>query len=85
MSKWHLVQQQLLLREILKEPIISYRKKCSLRHTRERKMITRARKPNIPWSFVQTFVANTENTGRTTESFKPVNLNLHGSSNQARF
>ena len=38
MSKWHLVQQQPLLREILKEPIISYRNKCSLRHTRERKL-----------------------------------------------
>ena len=36
MSKWHLGQQQPLLREILKEPIISYRKKCSLRHASEK-------------------------------------------------
>lgn len=39
MSKSHLVQQQPLLRGILKKPIIPYRKRGSLRRARERKIM----------------------------------------------
>ena len=44
MSNSHLVQQQPLLRGILKKPIIPYRKRGSLRRARERKIMARARK-----------------------------------------
>jgi len=42
LSKWHLIQNQPLLREIFKEPpLIPYKKGKSLRDTRESKTITR--------------------------------------------
>ena len=47
MSKSHLVQQQPLLRGILKKPIIPYRKRSSLRRVRERKIMARARKLGV--------------------------------------
>jgi len=43
LSKWHLIQNQPLLREIFKEPpLIPYKKGKSLRDTHESKTITRA-------------------------------------------
>ena len=51
----HLVQEQPLLRKIFKEqPIISYRKGRSSKHTRESKIVRKVRKPDILWSLVNT-------------------------------
>ena len=48
------------------------------------KIIKKARKPDILCGRVNTWT-NTEKTGRTTESLRPVSLNLLESINQIRF